>query len=36
LLEAIRENQAEGQITSRVEALDFARGWLEDKKGIKK
>lgn len=28
LLEAIRETQAEGQITTREEALAFARGWL--------
>ncbi|PWH17058.1 MAG: [cytidine(C)-cytidine(C)-adenosine (A)]-adding enzyme, partial [Anaerolineae bacterium] len=28
LLEAIRETQAAGQITSRQEALAFARGWL--------
>ncbi|MDX9992586.1 MAG: HD domain-containing protein [Anaerolineales bacterium] len=36
LLEAIRESQVEGQITSRAEALDFARRWLQEKKGIKK
>ncbi len=36
LLEAIREGQAEGQISSREEALLFARGWLEDNKGVKK
>lgn len=28
LLEAIRETQADGQITTREEALAFARGWL--------
>lgn len=36
LLEAIREAQAEGQISSREEALLFARGWLQDNKGVKK
>lgn len=36
LLEAIRENQAEGHISSREEALAFARGWLQGHKGVKK
>ncbi|HAE58454.1 MAG TPA: hypothetical protein DCG54_02820 [Anaerolineae bacterium] len=37
LLEAIRENQAEGHIFSREEALAFARGWLQGHpKGVKK
>lgn len=31
LLEAIRETQAEGQLSSREEALAFAREWLSDK-----
>ncbi len=29
ILEAVRENQAAGRISSRAEALLFARGWLE-------
>lgn len=36
LLEVIRENQAEGDISSREEALMFARGWLQGHKGVKK
>jgi tRNA nucleotidyltransferase (CCA-adding enzyme) len=31
LLEAIQEAQAMGDITSRQEALDYARRWLERK-----
>lgn len=30
LLEAIREGQATGKITTREEAMDFARHWLEE------
>ncbi len=30
LLEAIRESQAMGQVETREQALDFARGWLKE------
>jgi len=35
LLEVIRESQAEGNLSSREEALAFARDWLNNKESKK-
>jgi putative nucleotidyltransferase with HDIG domain len=35
LLDAIRESQASGEITSRAEALDFAQKWLDGSSGLR-